>query len=146
MRVAMASASAPPMANATPLRSVTEMTSVISPTFGPLVGINAPAGATLSCSTPTCLANAKTSKDRKGANLDRIEDKIRSTALDREMRLEDVDRKYRLGVEVALVQLAIVSYPKVIVPVRLEQGKDQKLGVAVWDPLVHQGYFYALSQ
>ena len=96
-------------------------------------------------STNPDLLSLKTSKDRKGANLDRIEDKIRSTTLDREMRLEDVERKYRLGVEVALVQLAVVSYPKVIVPVRLEQGKDQKLGVAVWDPLVHQGYFYALS-
>jgi len=85
------------------------------------------------------------SKDRKGANLERVADKIRSTRLDQERRLEDVERKYRLGVEVALVQLAVVSYPKVIVPLRLQQGKEQGLGVAVWDPLLHQGYFYPLS-
>lgn len=86
----------------------------------------------------------ESSKVRKGANLERIEDKIQSARWDREKRLEDVERKYRLGVEVALVQMAVVSYPKVVVPLRLQQGRDQRIGVAVWDPLVHQGYFHPL--
>ena len=89
--------------------------------------------------------NLEASKGRRGANLGSIEDKIQSTMLDRKRRLEDVERKYRLGIEVALVQMAVVSYPIIVVPLRLQQGKDQRLGVAAWDPLVHQGYFYPLS-
>ncbi len=85
-------------------------------------------------------------RSRKGANLERIEDRIRSTMLDRGKRLEDVDRKYRLGVEVSLVQLAVVSYPKIAVPLRVQQGKDQTLGLAAWDSLIHSGYFHILSQ
>jgi hypothetical protein len=87
----------------------------------------------------------ESSKGRKGANLARIEDKIQSALEDRERRLTDVVRKYRLGVEVALMQMAVVSYPKVAVPLRLQRGRDQRLGVAVWDPLVHQGYFYHIG-
>ena len=89
--------------------------------------------------------NLEASKGRRGANLERIADKIQSTMLDQKRRLEDVERKYRLGIEVTLVQMAVVSYPKLVVPLRLQQGKDQRLGVAVWDPLVHQGYFHVLS-
>ena len=55
------------------------------------------------------------------------------------MRLEDVERRYSLAVEVALVQIAVVSYPKMVVPLRLQQGKDERLGIAAWDPLVHRG-------
>ena len=85
------------------------------------------------------------SKGRRGANLERIADKIQGTMLDQKRRLEDLERKNRLGIEVALVHMAVVSYPKLVVPVRLQQGRDERLGVAVWDPLVHQGYFHALS-
>ncbi|GEM_PF-3524163 len=85
------------------------------------------------------------SKARKDANLERIEAKVRSTLLDRERRLQDVERRYQLATEVTLEQLAIVSYPKPTVPLLLLQGKDKRLGLAVWDPLVHQGYCYLLS-
>ena len=84
-------------------------------------------------------------KVRKGANLDRIEDKVRSALLDKQHRLQDVERRYQLGVEVTLAQLAIVSYPKLTVPLLLLQGKEKRTAVAVWDPLVHQGYCYLLS-
>lgn len=83
-------------------------------------------------------------KGRKGANVDRIEDKVRSALRDRERRLQDVERRYQLTTEVTLDQLAVVSYPKPVVPLLLLQGKDKRLGVAVWDPLVHQGYCYLL--
>lgn len=81
-------------------------------------------------------------KSRKGTNLERIEEKIRSTLADRERRLEDVERKHSLGIEAALVQLAIVSYPKVAVPLLVQQGRAKLPGMAVWDPLVRQGYFH----
>lgn len=90
------------------------------------------------------LERLEASKARKDANLQRVEDKVRSTLLDRERRLQDVQRRYQLTTEVTLDQLAIVSYPKQVVPLLLLQGKDKRLGVAVWDPLVHQGYCYLL--
>jgi hypothetical protein len=92
----------------------------------------------------TIIQRLEAGKGRKGANVERIDDKIRGTLLDQDRRLEDLERKYRLGVEVTLVQLAIVSYPKVVVPLLLQQGKDQRPGMAVWDPLIHEGYFYHL--
>ncbi|MBI2918205.1 MAG: hypothetical protein HYY01_09435 [Chloroflexi bacterium] len=84
-------------------------------------------------------------KGRKGANLDRIEDKVRGALLDKQRRLDDVERRYQLATEVTLAQLALVSYPKVTVPLLLLQGKQERTGVAVWDPLVHQGYCYLLK-
>ncbi len=82
------------------------------------------------------------SKTRKSANLERIDDRVRSTLADREKRLEDVERKYRLDVEISRVQLAVVSYPKVSLPLLVQQGKEETLAVAAWDSLVHDGYCY----
>ena len=93
----------------------------------------------------TIIQRLEAGKGRKGANIERIDDKVRTTLLDRDRRLEDLERKYRVGVEVTLVQMAIVSYPKVALPLLLQQGKEQRPGMAVWDPLVHEGYFYPLA-
>lgn len=94
----------------------------------------------------TIIQRLEAGKSRKGANVERIDDKVRSTLLDRDRRLEDVERKFRLAVEVTAVQAAIVSYPKVAMPLLVQQGKDLRPGMAVWDPLVHEGYFYLLPE
>ncbi len=85
-------------------------------------------------------------KQRKSANLARIDDKIQAAEADRQRRLEDVESKFHLQIEMELTQLAVISYPKVGVPLLIRQGKKQITGLAVWDPLVHQGYFHSLNR
>jgi hypothetical protein len=92
----------------------------------------------------TIIWRLEAAKTRKGANRGRIDDKIRAAALDQQRRLQDLDRKYQVSVEVSLVQMAVVSYPKVAVPLMVQQGKELRPGMAVWDPLVHEGYFHFL--
>lgn len=90
------------------------------------------------------VARLEAGKARKGTNIDRLDDKIRATQEDRERRLKDVDKRYQLRMELALTQVSLVSYLKTTVPVRLQQGKETKLGLAIWDSLVHEGYFAIL--
>ena len=40
---------------------------------------------------------------------------------------------------------ACQSYPKAAVPLSLQQGKEVRSGLAVWDSLTHEGYFAFLS-
>ena len=90
------------------------------------------------------IARLEAGRSRKGASADRIDDKIKATQEDRERRLKDVAKRYQLRVELVLTQAALVSYPKMTVPVRLQQGKEIKPGLVIWDSLVHEGYFAIL--
>lgn len=83
-------------------------------------------------------------RSRKGADPEQIDARVRATRADQELRLRDLEKRYRLGLELTLTQLSLVSYLKATVPLRLQQGKEVKLGVAVWDSLVREGYFAAL--
>ncbi|MBI4334058.1 MAG: hypothetical protein HY673_22570 [Chloroflexi bacterium] len=90
------------------------------------------------------VARLEAGKARKGADPERIEAKISVTRADRERRLQDIEKRCRLDLEIALAQLALVTYPKAVAPVRLQQGKEAKTGLAVWDSLVREGYFSLL--
>ncbi|MBI4288560.1 MAG: hypothetical protein HY671_09060 [Chloroflexi bacterium] len=83
-------------------------------------------------------------KARKGADPERIDAKIRATLADEERRQEDLEKRYRLNLEAAVTQLALVSYPKAVVSLRLQQGKEVRRAVAVWDSLTREGYFALL--
>ncbi len=85
------------------------------------------------------------SKSRKGVDPERINAKIRATRADQELRLQDLEKRYRLSLELSVTQLALVSYLKAAVPLRLQQGKEARLCVAVWDSLAREGYFAPLS-
>ncbi len=90
------------------------------------------------------LARFEAGKSRKGADPERAEAKIRVTQADRERRLEDLEKRYRLNLEVTVTQLALVSYLKAAVPLRVQQGKEAKPAIAIWDSLTREGYFALL--
>ncbi len=91
------------------------------------------------------VARLEVGKTRKSADPERIDAKVRATRSDQELRLRDLEKRYQLSLEIDLTQLALVSYLKATVPLRLQQGKQVRLGVAVWDSLTHEGYFALLS-
>lgn len=88
----------------------------------------------------TLIARMEAGKTHKGADPERLEAKIQATRADLQLRLQDLEKRYRLGWEINLMQLALVSYPKAAVLLRLQQGKEIKAGVAIWDSLIRQGY------
>ncbi len=90
------------------------------------------------------ISRLEAGKARKGANVERIDDKIQATREDKERRIKDVEKRYQLRTDLALTQLALVSYLKMTVPIRLQQGKEIRPGLAIWDSLVHEGYFAIL--
>lgn len=90
------------------------------------------------------VARLEEGKSRKGADPERIDAKVRATRADQERRLQDLAKRYRLSLELHLSQLALVSYFKAAVPLRLQQGKEVKPGVAIWDSLTQEGYYAPL--
>ncbi len=90
------------------------------------------------------IARLEAGKARRGADPERIDAKVRATRADQELRLRDLEKRYRLGLEIVLTQLALVSYLKATVPLTLQQGKEARPGVAVWDSLTREGYFAPL--
>ncbi len=89
----------------------------------------------------TSIARIEAGKTRKGADVERLDARIRATQVDQEMRLQDLEKRYELSLELTLTQLALVSYLKAVVPLRIQQGKEVYSGVAVWDSLTQEGYF-----
>lgn len=92
------------------------------------------------------IARLQAGKARKGADPERIDAKVRATWADKELRLQDLEKRYRLNLEITLTQLALVSYLKASVPLSLQQGREMRLGVAIWDSLAREGYFATVSQ
>jgi hypothetical protein len=86
------------------------------------------------------LEKIETGKNHKGADVERLESKARATRADLALRLQDLEKRYRLGLEIKLNQIAMVSYLKAAVPLRLQQGKAIRPFVAIWDSLTRQGY------
>jgi hypothetical protein len=90
------------------------------------------------------IAKIVSGKTHKGADMERLDAKTRATRTDLELRLQDLEKRYRLGLEIKLNQLAIVSYLKAAVPLRLQQGKVTRPFIAIWDSLTRQGYIAGL--
>lgn len=92
------------------------------------------------------VARLEAGKARKGADHERIDAKVRATRGDEARRLQDLECRFQLSQEIALSQLALVSYPKATVPLRLQRGKDIAMGAAIWDSLAEDGYFALLPR
>jgi hypothetical protein len=86
------------------------------------------------------IARLEAGKGRKGADPVRLDARIRATRADKALRLDDLQKRYELGIEIRPVQAALVSYLKAVVPLSIQQGKEIKQNVAVWDALTHEGY------
>jgi len=67
-----------------------------------------------------------------------LADKLAATRADHAAKLVDAEAKYRLRLELELVNLAIVTQPKVMLPVRIENRQAAVTRHVVWDPLRHR--------
>jgi hypothetical protein len=73
-----------------------------------------------------------------GARRTLAEDKLAAAQAERESKLADVEAKYRLRVEMELVNLQIISQPKILLPVRIGNRTVGIERTVVWDPLLHR--------
>jgi hypothetical protein len=67
-----------------------------------------------------------------------LEEKLAATQAEREAKLADVEAKYRLRVELELINLQIITQPKILLPVQIGNRTVNVERVVVWDPLLHR--------
>ena len=89
----------------------------------------------------TMIARIEDGKTHKGFDTEHLNARMRAIHADQELRLQDLEKRYRLVIEITLTQLALVSYLKAAVPLRLQQGKEIRSGMAIWDSFIRHGYF-----
>jgi len=77
----------------------------------------------------------RASDDARRASL---EDKLAAAQAEREAKLADVEAKYRLRVELELINLQVITQPKRLLPVRIENRTARVERTVVWDPLLHR--------
>jgi hypothetical protein len=73
-----------------------------------------------------------------GARRTSLEDKLATAQAEREAKLADVEAKYRLRVELELLNVQVIVQPKVFLPVRVGNRTAKTEHVVVWDPLLHR--------
>lgn len=67
-----------------------------------------------------------------------LEEKLTAVRTESMQKLADVAERYRIQVNLSLLNLLVIQQPKLVVPVNIENRVTQ-IGVhAVWDPLLHQ--------
>jgi hypothetical protein len=67
-----------------------------------------------------------------------LQDKLAAAQSEREAKLADVEAKYRLSVELELINLQVITQPKILLPVQIGNRATQVERVVVWDPLLHR--------
>ena len=77
----------------------------------------------------------RTSSDARRASL---KDKLAAAQAEREAKLDDIKAKYRLRVELELVNLQVIVQPKLLLPVRVGNRTTGVERTVVWDPLLHR--------
>jgi len=73
-----------------------------------------------------------------GARRASLEDKLTAAQAEREAKLADVEAKYRLRVELELINLQVITQPKILLPVRVGNRTVKVERTVVWDPLLHR--------
>jgi hypothetical protein len=67
-----------------------------------------------------------------------LEEKLSAVAAEREIKLADAEQKYRIQVELELINLAVISQPKVSLKVKIKKRAAATERRVVWDPLLHR--------
>ena len=67
-----------------------------------------------------------------------LEDKLVAAQAEREDKLADVEAKYRLRVELDLINLQVIVQPKILLPVQVGNRTAEIERAVVWDPLLHR--------
>jgi len=78
--------------------------------------------------------------ERAGDDARRIslEEKLAVSQAEREAKLADVEAKYRLRVELELINLQVTAQPKLFLPVRIGNRIIEIERAVAWDPLLHR--------
>jgi hypothetical protein len=72
--------------------------------------------------------------DRRAA----LEDKLVAVQTEREAKLADAEAKYRLRVELELINLLIIGQPHIVLPMNIENRTATITRTVVWNPLLHR--------
>lgn len=67
-----------------------------------------------------------------------LELKLTAVENERAAKLADVEAKYHLRIEMILVNLMVITQPKVLLPVQIGDRHTKIERTVVWDPLLHQ--------
>jgi len=67
-----------------------------------------------------------------------LEVKLAAAAAERQAKLADVEAKYRLRVELELINLQVIVQPKILLPVHIGNRTVEIERTVVWDPLLHR--------
>jgi hypothetical protein len=67
-----------------------------------------------------------------------IEDKLVAVQTEREAKLADAEAKYRLRVELELINLLVVAQPRLVLPMNVENRTATVTRTVVWNPLLHR--------
>jgi hypothetical protein len=67
-----------------------------------------------------------------------LEDRTKAIQIEREAKLADIEAKYHLRVEMTLVNLIVITQPKVLLSVQIGDRHAKTRRTVVWDPLLHE--------
>jgi hypothetical protein len=67
-----------------------------------------------------------------------LEDKLAASQVERETKLADIEAKYRLRVELELINLQVIVQPKILLPVRAGNRTATVERTVAWNPLLHR--------
>jgi len=67
-----------------------------------------------------------------------LEEKLATAQVEREAKLADVEAKYRLRVELELINLQVIVQPKLVLPVQIGDRNTKIERTIFWDPLLHR--------
>jgi hypothetical protein len=67
-----------------------------------------------------------------------LEDKLAAAQVERQDKLTDVEAKYRLRVELELINLQVIAQPKILLPVTIGNRAIRVERTIAWDPLLHR--------
>lgn len=77
----------------------------------------------------------RTSADKRRASL---QAKLEAAQAERQAKLADAEAKYRLRVELELLNLLVITLPKLALPVEIKHRAARVTRTIVWNPLLHQ--------
>jgi len=67
-----------------------------------------------------------------------LEDKLGAVQIEREVKLADAEAKYRLRVELELINLLVIAQPRLVLPMNVVNRTATVTRTVVWNPLLHR--------
>jgi hypothetical protein len=67
-----------------------------------------------------------------------LQDKLVAVQAEREAKLADAEAKYRLRVELELINLLVIAQPRLVLPMNIKNRTATVTRTVVWNPLLHR--------